>query len=130
MNICAKKYENWHCRFLPLRACFDSDWWKNCIDIICFVIDIINFINSGAEKCWAYLGFYHSHCSWFGRFELDSRHGYRPFCGFILDHWWYSALLFCVLVITNQVLGNVLIDLFSTTIIFISQIHMVKVPFV
>ena len=28
---------------------------------------------------------------------------YRPFCGFIPDHWRYSALLFCVLVIMNQV---------------------------
>ena len=46
------------------------------IDIIGFVIDIINFINSGAGKCQVYLGFYHSHCSWFGRFELNSRDRY------------------------------------------------------
>ena len=46
---------------------------KNHLDIISFVIDIINFINSGAGKCQVYLGFYHSHCSWFGPFELDSR---------------------------------------------------------
>ena len=74
---------------------------KICIDIIGFVIDIIDFINKGAGKCRAYLRFYHSHCSWFGRFELNSCHGYRPFCGFVQDHWWYSVLLFCVLVIMN-----------------------------
>ena len=69
---------------------------KNHLDIISFVIDIINFINRGAGKYRAYLRFYHSHCSWFGRFELDSRHGYRPFCGFVRDRWRYNVLLFCV----------------------------------
>ena len=66
---------------------------KNYLDIIGFVIDIINFINRGAGKYRAYLRFYHSHCSWFGRFELDSRHGYRPFCGFVRDRWRYGISL-------------------------------------
>ena len=76
---------------------------KNHLDIIGFVIDIINFINRGAGKYRAYLRFYHSHCSWFGRFELDSHHGYRPFCGFVRDPWWYSVLLFCVYIVMNQI---------------------------
>ena len=68
---------------------------KNYLDIIGFVIDFINR-DRGAGKYRAYLRFYHSHCSWFGRFELDSRHGYRQFCGFVRDRWRYGVLLFCV----------------------------------
>ena len=79
--------------FLPVEHVLILIGEKILIDIIGFVIDIINFINRGAGKCRAFLRFYHSHSYWFGRFELDSRNGYRPFCVFVLDCWRYSVFI-------------------------------------